>query len=198
MEKINFKNKGEPGAIPANADNLNLMQNNIENSFKSSKTISDKDTYSCNYVNSLKPSIITIGLNEDTSFKNQNLIIPLTKIMSSSGSKFELVNNKIKIGEGVTKIKVSGSITEQSDYTQLFGGYIFKNGITLSDAINIGFSYIPTTNEMFKISLSPVVVDVAPGDLIGLVAYTQSGSATVKIQAYSGRATNLTIEEIIE
>lgn len=53
MKKINFKNKGEPGAIPANADNLNLMQNNIENSFKSNKTTSDKDTYNCNYINSI-------------------------------------------------------------------------------------------------------------------------------------------------
>lgn len=41
MEKINFKNKGEPGAIPANADNLNLMQNNVENEFNN---ISDYST----------------------------------------------------------------------------------------------------------------------------------------------------------
>ena len=31
MEKIDFKNKGEVGAIPINAENLNLMQNNTEN-----------------------------------------------------------------------------------------------------------------------------------------------------------------------
>lgn len=61
MEKINFKNKGEPGAIPANADNLNLMQNNVENSFKSNKTTSDKDTYSCNYIN----GIIESGSNSN-------------------------------------------------------------------------------------------------------------------------------------
>lgn len=53
MEKINFKNKGEPGAIPINANNLNLMQTNVENSFKSSMTNSDTDTYSCNYINNL-------------------------------------------------------------------------------------------------------------------------------------------------
>ena len=53
MEKINFKNKGETGAIPINANNLNLMQTNVENSFKSSMTNSDTDTYSCNYVNNL-------------------------------------------------------------------------------------------------------------------------------------------------
>lgn len=65
MEKINFKNKGEPGAIPANADNLNLMQNNIENSFKSNKTTSDKDTYNCNYIN---------GIIESESNSNGNWI----------------------------------------------------------------------------------------------------------------------------
>lgn len=53
MEKINFKNKGEPGAIPINANNLNLMQDNVENSFKSSMTTSDKDTYNCNYINGI-------------------------------------------------------------------------------------------------------------------------------------------------
>ena len=61
MEKINFKNKGEPGAIPANADNLNLMQNNVENSFKSNKTISNTDTYNCNYIN----NIIESGSNDN-------------------------------------------------------------------------------------------------------------------------------------
>lgn len=68
MEKINFKNKGQPGAIPANADNLNLMQNNVENSFKSNKTISDKDTYSCNYVN----SIIESGSNSNGNWVKFN------------------------------------------------------------------------------------------------------------------------------
>lgn len=30
MNKIDFKNKGEVGAIPINADNLNLLQENAE------------------------------------------------------------------------------------------------------------------------------------------------------------------------
>lgn len=77
MEKINFKNKGEPGAIPANADNLNLMQNNIENSFKSSKTTSDKDTYNCNYIN----GIIESGSNSNgnwTKFEDGTMICTRT------------------------------------------------------------------------------------------------------------------------
>ena len=64
MEKINFKNKGETGAIPINANNLNLMQTNVENSFKSSKTTSDTDTYNCNYIN----GIIESGNNSNGSW----------------------------------------------------------------------------------------------------------------------------------
>jgi hypothetical protein len=41
MERINFRNKGETGAIPINADNLNLMQTNVENEFNN---ISDYST----------------------------------------------------------------------------------------------------------------------------------------------------------
>lgn len=38
MKKINFKNKGETGATPVNADNLNLLQTNVENEFETSST----------------------------------------------------------------------------------------------------------------------------------------------------------------
>lgn len=37
MEKINFKNKGEDGAIPINNTNLNLLQDNVENEFNNTK-----------------------------------------------------------------------------------------------------------------------------------------------------------------
>ena len=162
---------------------------------KTTKTTSDTETYSCNYVNSLKPSAITVGLNNDANFSSSNLLVPLDKVVGSIGSKFELINNKIKIGAGVTKIKVSGSLTEKSTIAGLFGCYISKNGSNLDSAINVGFSSLATANEMYKISMQPVIVNVNPGDLISLIAYTQS-SATVTIKAYNGRATNITIEEV--
>ena len=163
---------------------------------KTTKTTSDTETYSCNYVNSLKPSAITVGLNNDTNFTESNLIVPLDKVVGIAGSKFELIDNKIKIGEGVTKIKVSGSLTEQSTITGLFGCYITKNGPNLDSAINVGYSYLPTTGEMYKISMPPVIVNVNPGDLISLTAYTPINNAIVTITAYAGRATNITIEEV--
>lgn len=166
--------------------------NNISNA----KTTGTTNTYSCDYINSLKPSAITVGLNSDTKFTASNLVVPLDKVMGSTGSKFELIDNKIKIGTGVTKIKVSGSLTEQSTSDGLFGCYITKNGTNLASAINVGFSYIPTANDMYKVSLPPLVVDVTAGDLISLIAYTQSSSDTITVKGYDGRSTNLTIEEL--
>lgn len=61
MEKIIFKSKGETGAVPLSPENLNLMQDNVENSFKSSKITSDTDTYNCNYIN----GIIESGSNDN-------------------------------------------------------------------------------------------------------------------------------------
>ena len=162
---------------------------------KTTKTTSDTETYSCNYVNSLKPSAITVGLTNDTNFTTSSLIVPLDKVVGSTGSKFELINNKIKIGAGVTKIKVSGSLTEESTIAGLFGCYITKNGTNLDSAINVGFNYLPTT-DMYKISMSPVIVNVNPGDLISLIAYTQTNAAVVTIEGYAGRATNITVEEL--
>lgn len=166
------------------------------NSISNVKTTGTTNTYSCDYINSLKPSAITVGLNSDTEFTASNLVIPLDKVMGSTGSKFELIDNKIKIGTGVTKIKVSGSLTEQSTSDGLFGCYITKNGTNLASAINVGFSYIPTANDMYKVSLPPLVVDVTAGDLISLIAHTQSSSATITVKGYDGRSTNLTIEEL--
>ena len=166
------------------------------NSISNAKTTRTTNTYSCDYINSLKPSAITVGLNNDVEFTASNLTVPLDKVMGSTGSKFELINNKIKIGAGITKIKVSGSILESCTDTGLYGIYITKNGINLDNAINVGFSTLATANEMYKITCTPVIVDVNPGDLISLMAYTQKASATVTIKAYNGRATNITIEEV--
>ena len=177
-------------------NDVSLVAEKITNNISNAKTTGTTNTYSCDYINSLKPSVITVGLENNIDFSGDNLVVPLNKIMAYSGSKFSLVDNKIKIGTGVSKIKVSGTLLEQTNYIGLFGGYICKNGINLVDAINVGFSYIPTTNNMYKVSLPPMVVDVTAGDLISLTAYTSLEEATVTINAYNGLGTNITIEEV--
>ena len=88
MEKINFKNKGEPGANPINADDLNLMQNNVENSFKSSMTTSNTDTYNCNYIN----SIIESGSNSNGNWIkfNDGTMIQMGSLEVNAATYIEL------------------------------------------------------------------------------------------------------------
>lgn len=88
MEKIDFKNKGEAGAIPFNANNFNLMQDNVENSFKSSMTTSDKDTYNCNYIN----SIIESGSNSNGNWIkfNDGTMIQMGSLEVNAATYIEL------------------------------------------------------------------------------------------------------------
>lgn len=74
MEKINFKNKGETGAVPLNAENLNLLQTNVEESInnskiqlKSTKTESNDAGYNCNYINSLMNGCYTCAFSGKTN-----------------------------------------------------------------------------------------------------------------------------------
>lgn len=180
MKKINFKSKGEPGAIPINADNLNLMQDNTENA-----------------INENKPSVITVGLNSNIEITG-NTPIQLDKILSNAGNKFTLQNGGIKIGAGVSKIKVSGCLLEEVNPAGLYGCYICKNKINLAHAINIGFNYIPVVNQMVKTTCQPILVDVQEGDVIYLNAYANQSSFTATLQTYNGRTVNVTIEEVIE
>lgn len=180
MEKINFKSKGEPGAIPASAENLNLMQDNTENA-----------------INEIKPSIITVGLNSNIEITG-NTTIRLDKILSSVGNKFTLQNGGIKIGAGVSKIKVSGCLLEEVDVVGLYGCYICKNEVNLAHAINVGFNYIPAVKQMVKTTCQTILADVQEGDVIYLNAYVNQSNLTATLQTYNGRTVNITIEQVIE
>ncbi len=72
MEKINFENLPSTNT-PINANNLNTLQNNVENSFKNEYSESQTDTYSCDYLN---PKILWTNPNP-TSEMVQDTIITL-------------------------------------------------------------------------------------------------------------------------
>ena len=142
-------------------------------------------------------NIITVGLSADTTYKSSSLTVAFDTILNKKGNKLSLddTNKAVKIGAGVSKILVSGTIMQKATSAGLYGGNITKNAKSLASAINVGFNYIPTANQMFKTTLHPILIDVVEGDLIYLVAYTQN-SATVTLEAYSGRTVNLTVEVI--
>ena len=142
-------------------------------------------------------SIITVGLSSDITYSTSGIVIPLEKILSEKGNELSLdtTTGAVKIGAGVTKILVSGTITQEATGTGLYGGNINKNGTNLSSAVNIGFNFVSTANQFFKTTFHPVLVDVVEGDLIYLTAYTHT-NPVVTVKAYDGRSTNITVEVV--
>lgn len=141
-------------------------------------------------------SKMTLGLSANASHTSTTKVA-LNTIMDSVGDKFTLDSNGIKIGAGVTKVKVSANITQHASVVNLFGGYITKNGTNLASAVNVGFNTIANTSSWayFHTGISPIIIDVTEGDIIYLCSYV-GATSTVTLQAYAGRAVNLTVEEI--
>lgn len=155
MEKLNFKNKGETGAIPINADNLNLMQDNVENSFKSSKTTSDTDTYNCNYINQItSKSVIIVALTENKTITHSNAWdsynIVFDKVIEKVGDAFSLNSN------GTISYNKSGTIkatlfltivsTSSKVYPELRLGGKTSPYQTSANSGDVSISYIGTGN----------------------------------------------------
>ena len=182
---------------------LNVVLDNIgdiTNDYSQSQT----DAYSCNYINEKlyeistnTKSAITIGLSANVSHIGTTKVA-LDTVMNSIGNKFTLNSNGIRIGAGVTKVKVSANILQQASTVNLYGGYITKNGTNLASAVNVGFNTITRTDswEFFYTGISPIIIDVVEGDIIYLCSYVNNKTSKVTLQAYSGRAVNLTVEEV--
>lgn len=68
MKRINFRNKGETGAIPINADNLNLMQTNVENEFNNISDYSTSETKIGKWMNKdlYRKVVVIVGLTVNT------------------------------------------------------------------------------------------------------------------------------------
>lgn len=146
--------------------------------------------------NYVKKNIITSGLStnkESTSSKTEKIM--LDKVLSQVGNKLTLENGCIKIGAGVSKVLVSANLLEQATTAGLYGANIHVNQTDLAHAVNISFDYINDVNQMHKVTLSQVLVDVKENDLIILSRYSQN-TAKVTLVAYDARAVNLTVEVV--
>jgi hypothetical protein len=168
MKKINFVNNSEPYL---NAENLNQLQTNIENA------INEK-----NYLIATSTGTKTLSGNTD---------LTLIKVRSK-GTKLTIENGKVKIGEGVSKVRVSGSIFMNID-TQASGylwGRIVNNGNHVSGNITptlLGMSFTSS-------SIPSIIIEVKENDLLGLNVDAANVSGTTR----DGETTTWLCVEVIE
>lgn len=193
------------GGTDLNAQTFNDMQSNIDTAISSvdnkAGNLSELNTAEKNNlvgaINEVNTkNIITVGLTSDTTSTSTEKL-NLSTVLSSIGNKltWDSANKGIKIGAGISKVKVSANCIQNVKAVGLYGCYIAKNGTKLANAVNVGFNYITITEQLWQTSLQPVLIDVTEGDYIYLVGYTETTSA-ITYRAYEGRSTNLTVEVV--
>ena len=140
------------------------------------------------------PSAMTIGISADTSLSGAqyaNVLVPLNLVMSSTGTKLthDTTNKGIKIGAGVSKIKVSGLITKTGT-ANTTGVQIYKNNSFVYTSYTI-----PRGTGLNQTCIPMGIMDVQENDVITLRMYF-GANATESVKSYSGGATYLTVEVV--
>lgn len=131
----------------------------------------------------LSLDLITISGN-GSLVVNANTKVPFTRLLVRYGTRLTLENNGVKIGNGVSLVKVSSHI-----YCQGFNSYAWtiarKNGAEISGSKVIN----SITSNYGSVVMSPILVDVAGGDLIDLVSLD-------RIPEFKGNNSIMTVEVV--
>ena len=137
--------------------------------------------------NAIEKSCILVRPTSNYSVENEsNVYITLDNIANKNGDKFSLINNKVKVGKGVSKVKISAAVF----LNDLIGvGYVWlkvmKNNIGVSSSINPK----GTDSAPYLSACVPTfVMDVAEGDEIGLwieqTVYTNTTIRSELLETY--------------
>lgn len=120
--------------------------------------------------------------------------IPFNKVMSQIGTGLILdtTNNKITIGKGISKIKISCNVEVASSNRHWFILRHYKStGVENNKVADI--IGIDTSGFMQK-SMSPILVNVQEGDYFLMTYSAQNTGGTLNGGISNNHATNLTIE----
>ena len=122
----------------------------------------------------LARNIMTVYLASDFTIPNTNTVYDLTNmsLAESVGNKLSLVNGKIVIGAGVSKVKVSYTAkTMSSANTTRTFTYLMQDINGTATAISQEGSFYSATNQQVNIGYQPRVVSVSQGDAFYLRCY---------------------------
>lgn len=124
---------------------------------------------------------VSMSAGETLSFDNATIV----------GSKFALKNGKIKIGSGVSKVKLTGQIWYYPHSTT-------RQWFTMNQNTNIMNQMISYSTSYNVMSFSTKVIDVANGDEFYYSLYNIEGTGKLEINngANPKTMTYITIEEV--
>lgn len=128
----------------------------------------------------IEKSCILVRPASSYTVKNEKQVnIILDNVANKNGDKFSLINNKVKVGNGVSKVKISAAVF----LNDLLGhGYVWlkvmKNNINVASSINSkGTDSAPYSSAC----IPTFVMDVVEGDEIGLwVEQTEYSNTSIR------------------
>lgn len=140
-------------------------------------------------------NIITAKLSADQTVTATSGTISLT-ISTAVGNKLSLssTTNKITIGAGVSKVKISGNMRISTSGSSSIGVNlnIFKN-----DSVYVSSNRTSLAGNSFDgLSTAPKVIDVQEGDTIHMAYWKGNSTQAVSILGNTYGATFLTVEVV--
>ena len=187
INKVKARDMNEIKTVVNNNDDTTANNTNaIGNLNELNTTNKDNLVNAINEVNT--KHIASISCNTFTS-ADKKTYIPADNFILL-GSKLTIANNKIIVGSGVSKVKVSGNAifnTSNTNYTMNVEIDLHVNQIEVKRSIN----YAGVTRYAFC-SFSEVIINVAEGDEIQLQVWNNSAGN----YSIDGKGTWLTVEVI--
>lgn len=151
--------------------------------------LSNKKNTITAYLNANKS--VTIG----STFTAYLLEIPAQYQVSGNKITYDSVNKCVKIGAGITKVKISASIMIKGIIGTPIVGVRMNRGGTYTSLIETYGSKLPDTTGYVSFSQAPSEVLVQENDLIELYV-SSSATGTFTIAGTSRLWTYLTVEEV--
>lgn len=146
--------------------------------------------------NDIQKNIAYLKLNESSTLTWDawtDVKVPLEKQLII-GDKLTFDNNRVKIGAGVSKVRVTGNI--RFDCLVATGAISAKTHITKADeTVSVPittFNTKPNTTVDFTETIPECIVEVSEGDVIGIAFQTGTANSSKNLKA----GTNLIVEVI--
>lgn len=123
----------------------------------------------------LTKNIITAWGTSNQTLSSGNAVISLTN-SNAYGSLLTLSNNAIKIGAGITKVKVSANVFYQD--SNLGPGYMWPRIMKNNNQVagSIAPNGVSGTANVNSVQITPKIISVTQGDLITLISSTSSST----------------------
>jgi uncharacterized repeat protein (TIGR02543 family) len=140
---------------------------------------------------------IALGSNATVSATGVYTQVPLSVSVTSSSNRLTLANNAIRIGEGMSYVKVSGQVLLKCGSTN-GNRHVRLQKTSGSTTTSYAWSCV-YGNSTYNVpyTLPSVVIPVKNGDYLKLVYYTSdSGDSMASGSSANGWQTYLTVEEL--